>query len=230
MADKTMNPVNITAFDLQDAWFQAIWKCLDYGRERMVAKGGSFEGQRRKEFDFVTIIIQNPGHRPLAPIIPEHLGLPQPSNDEEIERYFTDYLFSPNKKPDEDYTYGHRLIGIVDQVSRAIELHRIATAETGVTNQATMEIAMSSDIHLSSPPCLRIIDTQIIEGQLWFFVYFRSWDLWAGFPTNLGGLQLLKEFMAKEIGVDDGGMVAMSKGLHLYDHCWEIAKIRTGKR
>ena len=33
--------------------------------------------------------------------------------------------------------------------------------------------------------------------------------------------------MALEIGVDDGEIVAASKGLHLYDYIWELAKLRT---
>jgi len=62
-----------------------------------------------------------------------------------------------------------------------------------------------------------------------FVVYFRSWDLWSGFSANLGGIQLLKEYMAGEIGVEDGEIIASSKGLHLYDYTWELAKLRTYK-
>ncbi len=35
--------------------------------------------------------------------------------------------------------------------------------------------------------------------------------------------------MAQEIGVDDGAMVAVSKGLHLYEYSWDLAKLRTNK-
>jgi thymidylate synthase len=31
--------------------------------------------------------------------------------------------------------------------------------------------------------------------------------------------------MADEIGVADGELVAMSKGLHIYEYCWELARI-----
>jgi len=31
--------------------------------------------------------------------------------------------------------------------------------------------------------------------------------------------------MASEIGVDDGELIAMSKGLHLYEYVWELARI-----
>ena len=46
-------------------------------------------------------------------------------------------------------------------------------------------------------------------------------------PSNLAGLQLLKEYMAGEIGVEDGELVAASKGLHIYDYAWKLAKLRT---
>ena len=35
--------------------------------------------------------------------------------------------------------------------------------------------------------------------------------------------------MAEEIGVQDGEIIAVSKGLHLYDYAWELARIRTNK-
>ena len=98
------------------------------------------------------------------------------------------------------------------------------------TNQETMEIGMPSDITLKDPPCLRLIDTRIRYGKLHFMIYFRSWDLWSGFPSNLAGLQLVKKFMADEIGVADGEIVAVSKGLHLYKYVWELAEARTHKK
>jgi len=78
---------------------------------------------------------------------------------------------------------------------------------------------------LPDPPCLRGIDTRIKNNKLDFYIYFRSWDLWAGFPSNLAGIQLLKEYMASEIGVEDGEMVVSSKGLHIYEYCWDLAKL-----
>mgnify|MGYP001607758335 CR=1 FL=1 len=80
-----------------------------------------------------------------------------------------------------------------------------------------------------SSQCLRGIDTWIDEGKLNFWVYFRSWDLWGGFPVNLGGIQLLKEYMASELGVEDGGMVVSCKDLHIYEHTWAVALMRLKK-
>ncbi len=98
------------------------------------------------------------------------------------------------------------------------------------TNQAYMAVGNASSILLEDPQCLRGIDTRVRYGKLHFMLYFRSWDLWAGFPSNLAGIQLLKEYMAKEIGVEDGEMIASSKGMHLYDYCWDLAMARTGRK
>jgi len=58
--------------------------------------------------------------------------------------------------------------------------------------------------------------------------YFRSWDLWAGFPVNLGGLELLKQYVAQETGLENGSMYCYSSGLHIYGYQEELARIRTG--
>jgi thymidylate synthase len=36
--------------------------------------------------------------------------------------------------------------------------------------------------------------------------------------------------MAEEIGVEDGEIIAVSKGLHLYEYAWPLADIRLGKK
>lgn len=93
-------------------------------------------------------------------------------------------------------------------------------------NQMVLQVAHPTDHLLLDPPCLRSIDTRIQDNKLNFFVYFRSWDLWNGLPANLAGIQLMKEYMASEIGVEDGEMLVESKGLHLYGYAEDLAKIR----
>ena len=93
-------------------------------------------------------------------------------------------------------------------------------------NQMVLQVAHPSDCTLLDPPCLRSIDTRIQDDTLHFFVYFRSWDLWGGLPANLAGIQNLKEYMAGEIGVQDGEMIVESKGLHLYGYAEDLAKLR----
>jgi thymidylate synthase len=238
-----LKPVYIETFDLDDAWFQSLSRILEYGHVYTITRG-SYKGQKRLEFDFVTIRIKNPSHQ-IIPIIPEGSGIPAPTSMEYINSYLS-YLLTGQKTETEDYTYGERLVDAkvrvkemqggkemvkempleVNQVEEVIKIYK---KEGYGTNQAVMEIGMPSDIKLNDPPCLRLIDTRIRYGRLHFFPYFRSWDLWGGFPSNLGGLELVKQYMAEEIGVKNGEIIASSKGLHLYDYTWDLAKQRTGK-
>ena len=204
----------IEARDLSEAWFLCLGRTLNEGYEYKIERG-SYTGQRRKELDFITIQVKYPGARPLVPDVP--MGVPPPSTMEYIEEYLP-YLMTSHKREGEQYTYGQYL---ESQIAEVIRMYR----EDGYnTNQAFMAVGDGHSIYLSDPPCLRMIDTRIRGDRLNFIVYFRSWDLWAGFPSNLAALQLLKEYMSEEIGVSDGEIIAISKGLHLYEYAWELAK------
>jgi thymidylate synthase len=213
MAKVTLRPVYIEATTLPDSWFQIIWNLLDHGRE-FVIDHGSYAGQKRMELDYVTV-----------PDIPAHLGIPNPVAEDYLDDYLP-YLMTPHKEPDEDYTYGERLAGGVgiDQIQTVIDTYK---SHGFRNNQMVMTVGMPTDLNLEDPPCLRHIDTRIQDDLLHFFVYFRSWDAWNGYPANLGGVQLLKEYMASEIGVGDGEMIVASKGLHIYDYAFDVARMRT---
>jgi thymidylate synthase len=205
----------IEARDLAEAWFLCLRQTLTDGYEYKIDRG-SYAGQRRKELDFVIVQVKNPGTRPLVPTVPQ--GVPPPTSMEYVESYLP-YLMTAHKGEGEQYTYGQYL---EKQIPQVIKMYK----EDGYnTNQAFMAVGDADSIKLADPPCLRGIDTRIRGRKLHFFVYFRSWDLWAGFPSNLAAIQLLKEYMSSEIGVGDGELVAMSKGLHLYEYAWELARI-----
>jgi thymidylate synthase len=243
MEREFLEPVYIDAFDLDDAWFQCLSAILEKGHVYTITRG-SYQGQKRLEFDFATIRVKKPAHQ-IIPIIPEGMSIPPPTDMDYIQGYLS-YLLTGTKTASEDYTYGERLVDArvkfkdvvggkemvremplgVNQVEEVIRIYK---DQGHGTNQAIMEIGMPSDIKLDDPPCLRLIDTRIRYGKLHFILYFRSWDLWGGFPSNLGGLQLVKQYMAEEIGIGDGEIIAVSKGLHLYGYVWDLAKLRTGK-
>lgn len=243
MENNELKPVHIESFDLDDAWFQCLSEILDHGHVYKIDRG-SYEGQRRLEFDFVTVRIKNPAHQ-IIPIMPEGLGIPAPTSLDYIKQYLS-YLLTGTKTSTEDYTYGERLVEPKAKIEQVVdgktmvqemplncnqieEVIKIYKNQGYGTNQAVMEIGMPSDIKLADPPCLRLIDTRVRYGKLHFFLYFRSWDLWGGFPSNLGGLELVKQYMAEEIGVGNGEIIATSKGLHLYEYVWDLAKQRTHK-
>ena len=204
----------VEARDLSEAWFLCLCKTLTEGHEYRIERG-SYAGQRRKELDLAVVRVKHPGTKPLVPDVPQ--GVPAPSTMEYVESYLP-YLMTAHKAEEEQYTYGQYL---EKQIAEVIKMYQ----EDGYnTNQAFMSVGNEQSIYLTDPPCLRAIDTRVRDGKLNFVVYFRSWDLWAGFPSNLAAIQLLKEYMAGEIGVEDGELLAVSKGLHLYEYVWELAK------
>ena len=90
----------------------------------------------------------------------------------------------------------------------------------------------STEMERGTSPCLRIVDTKIVKEDganfLCMNVYFRSWDLYGGWPENMGGLALLQEYLAQELGVKVGPLSFTSKGLHAYDFQLEALKGRIG--
>ena len=235
-----MNIVDLTTpgcRDISDAWFQLLFKILEEGSVFVIDKG-SYAGQKRLEFNYVTVKINYPGTEPLLPQIPGHYGIPNPVADDYLDEYLP-YLMTADKQPGEDYTYGERLVagailndrnlyapfdmygGEIDQIKYIINTYK---KHGHRNNQMVLQVAQPGDILLEDPPCLRHIDTRIQNDTLHFFVYFRSWDLWGGFPANLAAIEMLKQHMAAEIGVKSGNIIAASKGLHLYDYTFDMVK------
>jgi thymidylate synthase len=103
-------PIFIEATDLDDAWFRLLWNLFEHGRKYYISKG-SYEGQYRYSFDFVSGFVQHPHKRPLAPRMPESSTLPPPTTDHEIEQYFANYLMDSNLASNEDYRYATWIVG-----------------------------------------------------------------------------------------------------------------------
>ncbi len=216
-----MKITHIETFDLPDAWFALLGRVLDQGREYVVDQG-SFAGRRRKELEFVTLHVTRPGNRPLIPHMPPGVSIPPPTSMDYVEEYYHSYFVGSEKQPGEEYTYGAY---IHQQLLPLLEKYK----QGPNTNQGCIAIGDVSSILLEHPPCLRLIDTRVQDGKLHFAVYYRSWDLWSGFPVNMAATQLLKEELARALSVEDGALLALSKGLHLWEHSWEWAMCRLGR-
>jgi thymidylate synthase len=202
---------------IDDIHFKLIRRLFQRGNVYVIDRG-SWEGHKRLEFDYATFQITVPGTRPLAPQLPP--GLPPVTDEESINQYFVKYIMNDEVNPNEIYTYGEF---VTKQVPDIIKMFK----EKGYgTNHAVIAIGNEESIKQEHPPCLRIVQFFVARGMLHMSVYFRSWDLWGGLPENLGGLQLLKEYVAQEINAVDGEIFASSPGLHLYDMQWPVALAR----
>jgi thymidylate synthase len=230
-------PFCLIAKTISDAWFQLIFNLFDKAYSQDIQKGSFENEQYRLQYPGLAVYIEHPS-TDIVPTIPPGLGIPAPTTMEYIEDYFANYLMNPELGENETYTYAsriqHQMPNGGSQLERVVDILR----STPQTNQAVIEIATPEDLDVCygkdgklDPPCLRLLDFKAISSHdallLTVSVYFRSWDLWAGFPTNLGGIELLKQFVASEASLQNGPMYAYSAGAHIYGYQEEIARLRT---
>ena len=79
-------------------------------------------------------------------------------------------------------------------------------------------------------PCLRLLDFRVVNHYLITNVIYRSWDLYSGFPVNMGGFILLNEYIADQLpNVKPGPLSFSCKSLHCYDFELDVVKQRLGK-
>ena len=58
----TLNITTIQARDIPDAWFQCVYEIIDKGHRYQIDRG-SFQGQERLEFDYITVQIKVSGNQ-----------------------------------------------------------------------------------------------------------------------------------------------------------------------
>jgi thymidylate synthase len=253
-----MNPVFIIANDLNDAYFSLLSNLWDKGRKYRITSG-SFKGEYRLEFDYVSGFIKYPHARPLSPIMPE--GIPPTTTDAKLETdYFPNYLMNSELAKNEHYKYSSWINGTDHykefkffSVSMDNENHEGIYVDDGGLKKRNKETPLewvirhfkengygnnhcyinvgNSDSGFAyevpydnegdrmTSPCLRGIDFKIKDGYLITSVVFRSWDLYAGFPENMGGFTLLNEYVADQLDhVKPGPLAFSSAGLHCYSY------------
>lgn len=238
-----MLPTVISASDLGEAWFESLRACFSQVHaKKYVIEKGSFEGHTRYQLMSLTLQISFPETRPLSPIVP--IGVEPPSTDDYIEQYFGEYIMNPDKAPNEEYSYGEFIYPHLDNIVELLQ-------HNPHTNQAVINIGEAFDYSLGcsydlvfpewdcidkkskvyeNPPCLRCITWQYDNGKLDMHTFWRSWDLFSGLPTNLGGMMLLSEYVADACGYETGKMFAYSSGAHCYDFHKPIVEQRLGKK
>jgi thymidylate synthase len=210
-----MKHVKITAFDCPDAWFKALHYIWNEGDAFPVGYGSEITDTKKLN---LTIEITHPENRPLV-------SDKAPCDMKYIQWYALTYLWC-GEKQDETYTYGSRLREPVDQVEQAVRRY----VEERQDRQVTMVIRLPQDIkkfregskERHEPPCLSLIDTEILDGKMHLTCYFRSWDAYAGLPANIAGLQIFNEAFVSEINtrgnlsLETGKLIFHSKNCHIY--------------
>lgn len=206
--------INLKTYDIDQSHFQLIYNIFKNGRINIV-EHGSYKGHKRLEYDHVTILITNPETRPLSPQLPQ--GIPSIATDKDIENYFVTYLMDTNLEKNEEYKYSTFIVPQVEKIIKIFKNYGFGT------NQAIITVGNDNSIDLVDPPCLKLIHFKILNNRLVTYITHRSNDLWSGYPLNIAGYQLLKEYVALEIGIEPGETIYSCSGMHLYDFQFPFA-------
>jgi thymidylate synthase (methanogen type) len=205
-----MKHIKINAFDCPDAYVKTL-RAIE--REGIIFKVGYGSEMKETKKINCTIEIEHPEIRPL-------LHEKSPNDQAYLNWYAGIYLWYP--EPDAaEYTYGNRMRKPVDQLQEVIDRFK----QEKMDRQCTVVIRRPEDIlkgKVKDPPCLTMIDFEIIEDKLCATAYFRSWDAYAGLPCNIAGIQMIAEFMAREIGVESGKLIFHSKNCHIYERQYKL--------
>ena len=217
-----MKHVKVTAFDCPDAWFQALSHIWNEGDSFQVGYGSELTETKKLN---LTIEITHPETRPLV-------SDKAPCDIKYVQGYALEYLWCGEKQEDETYTYGSRLNHPVNQIEEAVKRY----AQEQRDRQVTMVIRLPEDIQKSvgarrhEPPCLSLIDTEILDGKMNLTCYFRSWDAYAGLPANIAGLQLFNEAFVKDVNrlgnlqLETGKLIFHSKNGHIYQRQFKLVE------
>jgi len=246
----------IEARDIPDLWFQLIREAVLNGREYIVTKGSTpskrweidfvsaqitFPGTRPLEPDIPPGIgIPNPVEQGYAEqYLPYYM-----TDDIQPGEHYTygqdlswqiEWIIDYYKKNGPGTKHCYMTVGRPESLFFYDE--KVNYSESiNVTSRANKESILKKEISNSfnkqknvsgTTQCLRGIDTAIKYDKLHFSIHFRSWNLWNGLPANLACLQMVKEYMAEQIGVDDGEMFITCLKLGLVESCFDLAKLRT---
>jgi thymidylate synthase len=214
----------ISAFDCPDAYFKVLTGIWKEGDDFQVGYGSEVTETKKLN---LTIEIMHPENRPLV-------SDKAPCDMKYVQWYALTYLWCGEGKQDEIYTYGSRLREPVDQVEEAIKNY----VKEKRDRQVTMVVRLPDDIYKTNPktkekhepPCLSIIDTEILDNKMHLTCYFRSWDAYAGLPANIAGLQLFNEAFVAEINergnlnLETGKLIFHSKNCHIYQRQFNLVK------
>ena len=256
--------VHISANNLDELYFNVVNEALKHGRVNFVDEG-SRKGKYRLEFDYVTINVANPTQRPLAPQPrPGVLVTTNEEKIEEYARdYLLNGSLISKDKPKEDlteYKYASWIVGIPEDepltkngIPRGTRLNQLEWCVNHFTkkgygnNHCYISVGGAEGLQRYDWPwkeetergtseCLRGLDFKIRDNKLNLACVFRSWDLIAGLPQNLGGLAILMETTADWINsvkpdnlpkVTPGTIYGSSHGLHIYEDGLDVAKALT---
>ncbi len=203
-------------YSLFRAWVKLLGTVMKMGYVK-----GSEYGERQKQFLNLMAVLK----MPRAPMLEDEFRRYLPARD--FEEHARSLLTSD--RPDGvAYTYGERLNAhplAGDQVEHIVS----ALASKPETRRAVALTWLHGvDENGGNPPCLVLIQGDLSGGRYNHTAYFRSHDIYRGWPSNVYGQlvlahEIIRRLRERGLSVEPGYLTVISSAAHVYEHDWPSA-------
>jgi thymidylate synthase len=206
-------PSEKTAFRVEEetvakAWLRILQLALKFG----FVKKSQHGEQQREIMNLIAVIT---GDDPDSVAWKDYF----PFSKDELLQYYPQ-LVTGMSVSEVTYTYGQRLrsYGKIDQLKSLIELlKKHPHSRRGINVLYDVEQDISSD----NAPCLILVQCLVQDEKLFLTCYFRSHDLFDGWPKNVFGLLKLQKYISEESGLKIGSLTVISNSAHVYERNWK---------
>lgn len=211
--------VKIRRKTVGEAWIEALKTLLKFGvKSEAIYHYFDRKVNQHRELLNLTVVVEE--ENPENPKIYDFF----PFNRQDLDSYIQEFL-KPDRG-DEPYTYGERLFDYqgLNQVEKMVEKLRRFPFDKGAL--AVLWQPKVDNFPVRKPwrtPCLTLVQGQCFDDKLYLTAYFRSNDMFGGWPFNAFALRFLQKQIADRLGVELGSLITISTMAHLYDHDFAAA-------
>lgn len=203
-----------------EAWIEVLKNLLKFGvKSEAVHHYFNRKTNQYRELLNLTVVIED--EDPKDPTVYDFF----PFKRQDLDNYIEAFL--KPERGDEPYTYGERLFnyGGLNQVEKMVGKLKKFPFDKGAL--AVLWQPKIDNFPKRKPwrtPCLTLIQGQCFNHKFYLTAYFRSNDMFGGWPFNAFALRFLQKQIADRLGVGMGSLVTISNMAHLYEHDFSIAE------
>lgn len=208
-------------------WLKILNLIVRYGKTEKTRYASS---NQLKEILNLTAVVNR--ENPEKEYFPHYL----PFSYQELKAYYPE-MMTKRRIPGAAYNYGDRIrhhlilktgdangnIIFIDQIKEIISLLK----RRPFSKKAFAVLYRADDwkkVETSDTPCLTQLHARITQNKLFLTAYFRSQDMFHGWPRNAFALRRVQKEIADGVGMPMGPLTIITMSAHIYADDWKTAE------
>lgn len=205
-------------------WLKIINLIQKYGKTEKTRYASN---NKLKEILNLTAVINQ--ENPEKEYFPHYL----PFSYQELQAYYPE-MMTARRIPGAAYNYGDRMrhqvaidddkkVSFVNQIKEIIELlKRRPFSKKGYAVLYRADDWLKADS--SDTPCMTQIHARVTQNKLFLTAYFRSQDMFHGWPRNAFAIRKLQKEIADGAGFPMGPLTIITMSAHMYADDWKTCE------